>query len=1026
MDGAPAIEGAGAVRRGAAIGIRVGVLGPMWIEVDGIEHAITGRRPRAVLASLVLHLGEPVSADRLLEEVWGDDQPDTGVKAVAYQISRLRSLMEPERVGEGSVIITTSAGYVLDVEPDRVDLYEFDRLVDLAREALPTDANAARALVEQALRLRRGRPFADLDADFVAVESRRLEARHLLARRTLAECRIAQGEAIDVIGDLEAMAAELPLDESVAELLMSALHRSGRTADGLRVYGDFRKRLGSELGIEPSGQLRRLEQQLLAGDRPLGSSDDHRSSRDTTVGRWGNLPTPLSSFVGRTDEIREISELLSDNRLVSLLSFGGVGKTRLAIEVASSLSDHFVDGVWFVDLVPIAESVLLPETFIAGVGLAPPGGRDPEAYLVSQLATRRALIVVDNCEHLVDDVGPLVERLVLAAPDIRVLATSRLALGVRDEVIWHVQPLELATAAFELFTQRGRLARPGFRVDGSNRASVDRICERVDGIPLAIELASARLKTMTVEQIADHLEDSFRLLTRADRKADGRQHSLLATMAWSHELLDGADREMLRRLSAFTGGFTLDAATVIGTDSSRSSVEVLDTLGRLVDTGLIAFVEAGGEARYRMLETVRDFAAGHLDRDERYQLELSHATYYSRIAARIAESRFDDHEASIRLGDQELGNLRAAIAWAFANDQARLGMSIASSLWRYFWEQPSGGNENVRWGRTALDLISDDDDDVLLVAAGTVIEAYNLGDRDAERNAAERVRRGLGTVRDPIVRSRLLAALATSVLDSDPRAAEALLDEAWTTSPLRPQSIDILNNYVELSWLSGTLDDGAAILERLGDVLGLLSQPPPTAIKIEAGVAACSGRWEDVVRVTEPTRELDEWLNDLSLLRSEALGALGRYDDALAGVRPPEKDGYLVDLQRSQLVCAAIDLARGDAGAAFDRLTMVADMISDDERRLAISMHIASLAAVTATQLGQHETAAIMFGFAAAEQQRLDISLRPSNRSLVESATAACREALGAARFDAIAADGASTEWRKLPLVDRPRSTSAE
>ncbi len=305
--------------------------------------------------------------------------------------------------------------------------------------------------------------------------------------------------------------------------------------------------------------------------------------------------------------------MLLTTRLVSLLSFGGVGKTRLAIEVAANLADRFVDGVWFVDLVPITEAILLPDTFIAGVGLPATGNRDPEAYLVSQLATRNALIVVDNCEHLVDDVGDLVGRLVRAAPDVRVLTTSRLSLGVRDEVIWHVQPLAIATAAFELFSQRARLVRPGFQVDDSNRGVIEQICERLDGIPLAIELASARLKTMTVNQVADHLEDRFRLLTRADRNADGRQQSLLATMTWSYDLLDDADSELLRRLSVFTDGFTLEAATVIGSDGAPSTIDVLDSLDRLVDASLITFVEVGGAARYRMLETVRDFAAGQLD-----------------------------------------------------------------------------------------------------------------------------------------------------------------------------------------------------------------------------------------------------------------------------------------------------------------------------------------------------------------------------------------------------------------------------
>ena len=465
---------------------------------------------------------------------------------------------------------------------------------------------------------------------------------------------------------------------------------------------------------------------------------------------------------------------------------------------------------------------------------------------------------------------------------------------------------------------------------------------------------------------------------------------------------------------------------MIGSDETPAATvttDVLDSLDRLVDAGLITFVETAGAARYRMLETVRDFAAGQLDENDRALLGLSHATYYSTIVARIGALRFDDHEASVRLGDQELGNLRAAMTWAYANAHHRLGMSIASHLWRYFWEQASGGNENVRWGRTALELIDEDDDDVLLVAAGTVIEAYNLGDRNAEAYAAKRVRRGLGAVNDPVVKSRLLVALGTSVMDTDPRAAEAFLDEAWATAPLQPRSIDILNNYIELSWLVGTLD-GATIRERLHEVLRLLSEPPPTALKIEAGAAACAGHWDEVLRLTETPTGFDKSLTDLRLLRSEALCALGRYDDAFTLARQPYEDDYPTDIQRAHLVCASIDVARAHPGAAFERLLTLAELISRDERRLALAMHVASLLAVTVSDLGQHETAATLFGFAGAEQNRLDIALRLSVQPLVQRALEASRAALGAARFDELAAQGANTEWRDLPTVDRAPAAS--
>ncbi len=362
------------------VGVRIGVLGPVRLDVDGVEQRLTARRQRAVLACLVLHAGEAISADRLLHDVWGPDaRPSSGVKVVAYQISQLR-----DRMGShDAVIATTTAGYRLDLDRDRIDSFVSDELIDRARVALPSDPHVSETLIERAIGLRRGRPFADLDDVFVEIEVQRLEGRHVLARRTLAEARLAQGRAADVIGDLGALLAEQPLEEAVAATLMTALERSGRSADALRVFDELRRRLGSELGIEPSAQLRQLEQRILVGDAGAADVGDEH-----VAGATGNLPTPLSSFVGRGDEIDEIVALMSTARLVTLTSFGGAGKTRLAIEVAGRLRDRFSDGVWFVDLVPISDPVLLAETIIASVGISQTGVRDTEAYLRSALADR--------------------------------------------------------------------------------------------------------------------------------------------------------------------------------------------------------------------------------------------------------------------------------------------------------------------------------------------------------------------------------------------------------------------------------------------------------------------------------------------------------------------------------------------------------------------------------------------------------------------------------------------------------------
>ncbi len=986
------------VSTGEAGDIHIGVLGPLRLVVGGVERPLTARRQRAVLACLVLHLGEAVSADRLLHDVWGDEIPASGAKAVAYQVLKLRGLLGPDH---SSVLSTTTAGYRLELAPEAIDGCAFDARLDQARALLPADPPAAEALIAQALALTRGRPYADLDEGFLDAEVRRLDGRHVLARRTLAEARLAQGRAADVIDDLAVLLAEQPLEEAIAALLMVALDRAGRTTDALRVFGDLRRRLGSELGIEPSGELRQLEQRLLMGER--GGEPARAMS--------SNLPTPLSSFVGREQEIAEIVGLVSNARLVSLLSFGGVGKTRLAIEVGSRMIDTFANGVRFVDLLRITDPVLLPDALIDGVGIPGTAARDPESHLAAELAGWQALIVVDNCEHLGVEVGLLVGRLLARAPGIRILATSRVSLGVSDEVVWQVPPLPTTTAAIELFTARALLVRPD-SVTATDGALIAQICERVDGIPLAIELAAARLRTMTVAEVAEHLEDRFGLLTRADRDVDDRHRSLLATMRWSHDLLAEPDRELLRHVSPCIDGFSLDASVAL---CAGGRLDVVDRLDRLVAAGLLTFTARSGVGRYRLLETVRDFVASLLDQGERVAAALAHASYYATIAARITELRTDGTDQWIRLGDHEIGNLRAAMAWAFANERPRLAMAMASDLWRYFWEQASGSNENVRWGRLALDVIDEDDDAVMLVAAGTVIEAYNLGDVEAMHVAETRVRRGLASDRAPAVRSRLLTALGSALTATAPRAAEACFDDAWELVPVGPSSINLLGNAVEAWWLTGTPRDEAMVVERMNAVQATMAGgPSPALIKVAAGIAACAGRCHEVLRLTDDLSGPDKALNDTTVLRIEALGSLGRYDEALALSGEPTVNDYWVDVQRVGYFGAAIDLSRGEPAAARDRLDLIARMLADDGRTLAMAMHLAALLAATLHPLGRLDDAARLLGFADSECARLSIGLRRSCQPLVDGAARACRVRLGRTRYDELVAAGAATPWPTL------------
>ena len=673
---------------------QVGVLGPILVEVDGLPRPTTARRQRAVLAYLALHAGEAVSADRLLDAVWGEDLPDTGTRTIAYQISRLRSSLEPDRSGEGTLIITSPAGYTLQLDGDDVDARRFERLLDDARTTLPTDPAGCHELVSQALQLWRGPPFSDLhDEPFVELETHRLEQLHLVARRTLAEAGIALGHATEVVVDLEAMVAEHPLEEALVGLLMTALHRSGRTADALRSYGELRQRLSSELGIEPSRQLQLLEAQLLEGHDRTPPAADEVPQRPLGV------PASMSSFVGRADEIARIGRLLSSTRLVTLCGFGGLGKTRLAQEVARSIQDRFANGVWYVDLAPIEDPAALADTIVSAGGLTVPRGRAPIDHLLGRLADCDALLVFDNCEHLVEGVAALVASIVKAAPHVRVLATSRVSLALPGEAIWSVHPLQVAPAV-ELFADRARFVRPGFVVDEANRHLLERLVAQLDGIPLAIEMAAARLAVLSVAQIVEHLDDRFRLLTNTGRRAVERQQSLTSVMDWNYELLDETEQVLLRRMSVCVGGFDLDAAGRIGTSEPATSslADVLDRLGHLVEASLLLFDGDRGTPRYRMLETVRQYAAAKLDPDERDEVALVHATHYDIVNAIMLDPAQGTYDAGVRFGDEELGNLRAAMSWAYRNGQPRLGLSIACHARFYFWIRMLD-RELVRWLR---------------------------------------------------------------------------------------------------------------------------------------------------------------------------------------------------------------------------------------------------------------------------------------------------------------------------------------
>ncbi|HUP15776.1 MAG TPA: adenylate/guanylate cyclase domain-containing protein [Acidimicrobiia bacterium] len=426
-------------------------------------------------------------------------------------------------------------------------------------------------------------------------------------------------------------------------------------------------------------------------------ADDPRGLR-TLERAPHNLPIQLSSFIGRQGQIKEVTDLVRQSRLVTLTGIGGVGKTRLSLQVAAELLAEFDHGAWFIELAPLTDSGFLADTVASALRVPHDPTVTAEARLLRFLPDRSTLLVIDNCEHLIDDVAALVESLLRACSDVHVLATSREGLAVPGEVLWRVPSLRVDddASAVELFAERARLVQPSFTVNEDNISAVAELCVRLDGIPLAIELATARLKMLSLDQIAQHLNDRFRLLTGGSRTAVERQRTLRAMMDWSYDLLSDQERALLRRLSVFSDGFTYEAAEEVCSGERLPRFEVLDLLGRLVEASVVTF-DADARPRYRLLETVRQYALDKLvEADEAEEARLRHAEHFRAASRRIDKTILRGDLLVIEPATDDLANYRAAITWASEAGQGPLALELACNLRGYFWNRTMF-RESLNW-----------------------------------------------------------------------------------------------------------------------------------------------------------------------------------------------------------------------------------------------------------------------------------------------------------------------------------------
>ncbi|WP_034592667.1 AfsR/SARP family transcriptional regulator [Hamadaea tsunoensis] len=671
------------------------ILGSVEVrDPDGTVVAVSGPKRQAILALLVLEAGRTVSTDRLIEGLYADGPLADAANALHGQMSRLRRLVR----ATGAVIESGPTGYRLAVDPDLVDAHLFARLAEDGRRALAADPAAAEALLARALELWRGRDRPDLpDVPFLDAYVARLVQVRLAAIEDHAEAALARGGHVAAVAELTELLAAHPLRERACALLMRALYSSGQQAQALELYERTRRALAADLGADPSPELAATHLAILR-ERPAPGPR--------------RVPAQLTSFVGRDTDLARLAGLLAEARLVTLTGPGGTGKTRLAIEAAAAHGEHA-----FVELAPLTDARLLAQTVTAALGLNDPhllyaaaGPPAAEEHLVTALADRRLLIVLDNCEHLVDETARLAYRLLAGCPDVRILATSRESLGLTGEVLFPLGQLTVAPAgasvserlncpAVRLFADRARTVRPDFRIDDAID-DVVRICGELDGLPLAVELAAARLRSLTPAEIADGLSDRFRLLSRGSRAAEPRHQTLRAAAEWSWELLDPAERTLARRLTVFAGGATIASATAV---CGLPEADVPDLLAGLTEKSLVDF--SGG--RYRMLQTIRAFCAERLaEAGEESAVHQAHADHMWRLAA-AADPHLRGSEQLTWLDRlaAENDDLRAALRWATSADPALALRLVAAMSW--YWYLRGLRREGAALSRELLSRVGD-------------------------------------------------------------------------------------------------------------------------------------------------------------------------------------------------------------------------------------------------------------------------------------------------------------------------------
>jgi predicted ATPase/DNA-binding SARP family transcriptional activator len=781
--------------------VEIRVLGPVELVAEDGPVPLGALKQRRLLSALVVHAGEARSADLLIDAIWGPSPPTSAAKLLQTYVSQLRkALPAPARIR------TRGAGYALELEDESLDAARFERLLSQGRAASRGRNPAlAASLLRRALGLWRGQAYGDFAyEEFARAEAERLEELRLGALEERIDAELALSRHAELLPELRSLAAAHPGRERLQAQAMLALYRCGRQSEALDLYTDSRAHLLDELGLEPSSELRELQRRILQQDPKLAVAAVAEAAASA-------LPAPPNRLLGRGRELAELRELLLRNevRLLVLTGAGGSGKTRLALEAARETAESFANDAAFVDLAPLRDPALVVGAIARVLGIPDVSGEDSLQTLADALGPRELLLFVDNAEH-VRAAAPSFVELLARAPHLTLLVTSRVVLHVSGEQVYPVEPLAVK-AAVALFLERAHEAEPRFRPNIADEQAIQRICERLDGLPLAIELAASRVRTLTPVELLDRLDPRLPLLTGGPHDLPARQQTLRATLEWSYDLLADDERSDVRCFAVFAGGCTLEAAeAVCGTTVER--------LSSLVDANLLLHAATQKGSRYSMLETIREYAAEQLEALADVEaLRRRHADYFLDLAqsANLASEARGEQRHDIVISEQ--ANIRAAIDWADAAGDVALALELVVAL-ENFWTT-SDPFEGVRRLETLLGHASDVPLPLRARALRALCSAATLaGDLELAEQAIHESLDAFRAIGDELGVGHLLNRLGMSALNlGEPARARAPLEESleiFRRHGFRKGELQAIGSLGYLAQMQGDADQAVTLLEQ--------------------------------------------------------------------------------------------------------------------------------------------------------------------------------------------------------------------